>query len=118
MNKLLHLLVFAACIMMTAAQFDDFGFSSSDLDNLNSSLDAYDSYDWDDNYSASVTTGAKAAGAGIVTIILLWILTPVIICVCICVCVCACSKTCCFAPKQQQVVIQGYGQQPQMMAPK
>ena len=61
---------------------------------------------------SAVSTSAKAAGAGIVTILLLWILTPVIICVCICVCVCACSKTCCFAQKQQQIVIQGAGQQP------
>ena len=100
MNKLLHLLVFAACIMMASAQFD---IDISDLDDLESSLNELEDLNVD--YDAEFTAAAGAAGAGIVTILLLWILTPVIICVCICVCICACSKTCCFAPKQAPVMM-------------
>ena len=84
--------------------------TEADLSKISSDIEEID-------FSA-VSGSAKAAGAGIVTIILLWVLSPIIICVCICVCCCACNKTCCFAPKPQQIVMQGAGQQPQMMAPK
>ena len=84
--------------------------TEADLSKISSDIEEID-------FSA-VSGSAKAAGAGILTIILLWVLSPIIICVCICVCCCACNKTCCFAPKPQQIVMQGAGQQPQMMAPK
>ena len=110
MNKFLSLLVFAACIMMTAAQDIDLGEFESALSDL-------EDLDYNADFEADFAAASGAAATGLVTILLLWILTPVIICVCICVCICACSKTCCFAPKQVPMVMQGT-MQPQMMAPK